>query len=102
MSKLKNILGKILSIFSWKKSDERIAPYDNYIMFYCDGDDLKVEFSYEDIKKFSSICYLVLSGKVKKDCIDTIISTLLNSNLTHDANIFKSESSPTIKPSQYV
>jgi len=83
----------------WRKKSN--PQKDNYISFYLDGEDLQVEFGFDDINQITLIADLVLNGKIRNSCFQTIKSKLEEEGLKNEAAFFAQSVDKTIKPSEY-
>lgn len=82
----------------WKKKS---PTKTNYLTFYLDSDELKVEFSFEDVSEVVTLCDAVVNGRVRHQCIETIYKKIYEGGLHAEAEFFLASVNKTIRPSEY-
>lgn len=96
---LKNLVGRIVSMFSQKQSvDEDIT----YIKFSVRDGDIKIEFGYDEISEFSVLADYILNGKVRSAALDNIITTLASNGHESEAQFFINYVQKSIPPSEFI
>ena len=83
----------------WRKKS--VPQRSEYISFYVEDDELKVEFGVDDINKLTYIADLILNGMVRNSCFQTIESKLREGGMCLEADYFAKRVNKTIKPSEY-
>ena len=81
----------------WKKKS---VP-SNFLKFYIENGDLRVEFSFEDVEDIITLCDAVVNGKVRHQCIETIYKKIYDGGLYAEAELFIEGVNKVIKPSEY-
>lgn len=82
----------------WRKKS---PSKKNYLTFYLESDNLKVEFSFEDVSEIITLTDAVVNGKVRHACIETIYKKIFDGGLHAEANEFLKCVNKTILPSEY-
>jgi len=96
---LKNLLGKIVSIFSPK---QLVDEDTTYIKFSVRDGDIKIEFGFDDMSEFSLLADYILNGKVRSAALDNIITTLATSGHEEEARFFINYVQKSIPPSEFI
>lgn len=86
----------------WRKKSSKPVPKPDYLTFYTEDGELRVEFGFEDINNLSRIADSVLNGKIRSSCFSIIETKIREGGLIREADHFVNFVNKTIRPSEYM
>ena len=86
----------------WRKKSQKPVSKPDYLTFYVEDGELRVEFGFEDINSLARITDSVLNGKVRASCFSIIETKIREGGLLKEADYFVNFVNRTIKPSEYM
>lgn len=86
----------------WQKKSPKPVSKPDYLTFYVEDGELRVEFGFEDINSLARIADSVLNGKVRNSCFSIIETKIREGGLIMEADYFVNSVNKAIKPSEYI
>lgn len=86
----------------WQKKSPKPVSKPDYLTFYVEDGELRVDFGFEDINSLTRIADSVLNGKVRNSCFSIIETKIREGGLIMEADYFVNSVNKAIKPSEYI
>lgn len=86
----------------WQKKSPKPVSKPDYLTFYVEDGELRVEFGFKDINSLARIADSVLNGKVRNSCFSIIETKIREGGLIMEADYFVNSVNKAIKPSEYI
>jgi hypothetical protein len=85
----------------WRKKSVEPVDKADYLTFYIENDELRVEFGFDSIENLTRISDAILNGKVRNSSFSVIESKIREGGLIAEADYFVKSVNKVIKPSEY-